>query len=119
MAFGFRRVPDVFDFPVGANQESASDSAGKNTAHEFLGTPDAVGLHNFAGGIADQRKIQLLLGSEFRQRGFGIGACAQDHRVELVEVFLCVTKLGRFGGSTGSVGFGEKEQHDAAASEFL
>lgn len=36
-----------------------------------------------------------------------------------VEVFLCVTKLGRFGRSTGSVGFGKEENDGAAAGEFL
>jgi hypothetical protein len=33
----------------------------------------------------------------------------------LVEFGLCVTKLGRFDGSTGGVGFGIKEEQDALA----
>jgi hypothetical protein len=109
----------VFDFAAGADQKCAADGAGEDAAHEFLGTPDAVGFHHFARGIADQRKIQLLLGLEFGQRCFGIGASAQDHCVELVEVFLCVTKLGRFGGSTGSVSFGEEKQHNAFALKVV
>jgi len=32
---------------------------------------------------------------------------------------LCVTKLGRFDGSTGSAGFGEEEEKDALAGEVL
>jgi hypothetical protein len=37
----------------------------------------------------------------------------------LVEIFLCVTKLGRFDGSTGSVGFGVEEEKDALAGEVF
>jgi hypothetical protein len=119
VTFGFGRVPDVFDFAVGADQKRAADGARENAAHEFLGTPDAVGFDHFAGWIANQRKIQLLFGLEFGERGFGIGAGAENYRVQLVEFFLCVTKLGRFGGSTGSVGFGEEKQNDAFAREVL
>jgi len=119
VAFGFGGVPDVFDFTVGADQERAADSAGENAAHEFLGTPHAVVFDHFARGIASQRKIQFLFGFEFRQCRFRIGADAQDHGVQLVEFFLCVAKLGRFGGSTRSVGFGEEKQHDAFAREVL
>jgi len=36
----------------------------------------------------------------------------------LVEVFLCVTKLGRFDGSTGGVGFGVEEEENAMALEI-
>jgi len=32
---------------------------------------------------------------------------------------LCVTKLGRFDGSTGSAGFGEEEEKDPLAGEVL
>jgi hypothetical protein len=119
VAFGFGGIPDVFDFTFGADQKRAADGAGENASHKFLWTPDTVSFDHFAGGIADQRKIQLLPGFEFRQGRFGIGASAENHRVQLVEVFLCVTELGRFGGSTGSVGFGEEKQNDALAGEVL
>jgi len=32
---------------------------------------------------------------------------------------LCVTKLGRFDGSTGSAGFGEEKEEDALAGEVF
>jgi hypothetical protein len=48
----------------------------------------------------------------------GIGAQAEDGHTLLVEVFLCVTKLGRFNGSTGSVGFGIEEKENAATFEI-
>jgi hypothetical protein len=35
-----------------------------------------------------------------------------------VELLLCVTKLGRFDGSTGSVGFGIEEEEDTLAFEI-
>jgi len=36
----------------------------------------------------------------------------------LVEIFLCVTKLGRFDRSTGGIGFGVEEEEDALALEI-
>jgi hypothetical protein len=37
----------------------------------------------------------------------------------VIELRFCVAKLGRFGGSTGSVGFGEKEKEDALPFEVF
>jgi hypothetical protein len=37
----------------------------------------------------------------------------------LVEILFCVTKLGRFDGSTGSVGFGVEEEEDTLAGEIF
>jgi hypothetical protein len=49
----------------------------------------------------------------------GIGAHAEDGDAELVEVFFCVAKLGRFNRSAGSVGFGIEEKEDALAGEVF
>jgi hypothetical protein len=49
----------------------------------------------------------------------GIGAQAEDGDTQLVEVFFCVAKLGRFDGSTGGVGFGIKKQEDLLAGEVF
>jgi hypothetical protein len=49
----------------------------------------------------------------------GIGAHAEDGDAELVEVFFCVAKLGRFDRSTGGVGFGVEEEEDALAGEVF
>jgi hypothetical protein len=35
----------------------------------------------------------------------------------LVELLLCVTKLGRFNGSTGGICFGKEKEQDALAGE--
>jgi hypothetical protein len=66
--------------------------------------------------IADQREIQLLLGAKCRQRLFGIAAGTDDRYTQFVEILLCVTKLGRFGRSTGSVRFGKEKENHAPAS---
>jgi hypothetical protein len=47
----------------------------------------------------------------------GIAAHADDNDAKLVELLFCVTKLGRFYRSTGSVGFWIEEQYDAFASK--
>ena len=49
----------------------------------------------------------------------GVGAHAEDGDAELVEIFLCVTKLGRLDRSTGGVCFGVEEEEDALASEVI
>jgi hypothetical protein len=49
----------------------------------------------------------------------GIGAHAEDGDAELVEIFFCVTKLGRFDRSTGGVCFGKEKKEDALAVEIF
>jgi hypothetical protein len=68
-------------------------------------------------GITEQRKIEFLLVTEICQHGLRIGAGAQNDGVFLVETSFCVAKLGRFGGSTGGVGFGIKKEDYAFAFE--
>jgi hypothetical protein len=70
-------------------------------------------------GIAEQREIELVLGFERRLGLDGIGAHAKDGDLALIELLFCVTKLGRFDGSTGGVGFGKKEEQDALALEVF
>jgi hypothetical protein len=60
-----------------------------------------------------------LLGLEPGLGFDGIGAHAEDGDAELVEIFFCVTKLGRFDRSTGGVCFGVEEEEDALASEVF
>ena len=119
MAFSFGGIPDVFDLSVLADQERTAHDSAKNAAHEFFGAPDPVVLDHLAGRIAEQVEVQFLLALEFRQVRFRVGARAEDHYVQLVELLLCVAKLGRFGGSTGSVGFGEEENHNTAADQVF
>jgi hypothetical protein len=71
------------------------------------------------GRVAEQREIEILLGLEGGLGIDGIGAHAEDGDAVLVEIFFCVTKLGRFDGSTGSVGFGVEEEEDALAGEVF
>jgi hypothetical protein len=59
-----------------------------------------------------------LLGPEFGEIFLRVGARAQDQHADFVEVLLCVTKLGRFGRSTGSVSLRKEEQHNAPAAKI-
>ena len=119
MAFGFGGIPGLLDPAVRTNQERAANDPAKDAAHEFFGAPDAVIFDHLAGGIAQQIEVQFLFAFEFRQGGFGVGARAQDYGVQLVEILLCVAKLGRFGRSTGSVGFGKEKNHHAAPDKVF
>ena len=117
MAFGFDEGPDVFDFAGFADEEGTADDAHEGAAHELFFLPGAEFGDEFVSGIAEQGEIQILFLLEGGLGFDGIGAEAEDGDVELVEIFFCVTKLGRFDGSTGGVGFGVEEEEDALAGE--
>jgi hypothetical protein len=107
----------VFDFAGFSDEERTADDAHVGAAHELFFLPRAEFSDQFVVGVGEQGEIELLLLLE-RGLGFdGIGAEAEDGDVELVEVFFCVTKLGRFDGSTGSVGFGVEKEEDPLAFE--
>jgi hypothetical protein len=119
VAFGFYEGPDVFDFAGFADEEGTADDAHEVAAHELFFLPGAEFPDGFVGGVAEQGEIQILFGLE-RGLGFdGVGAQTENGDAELVEVFFCVAKLGRFDGSTGGVGFGIKEEKDLLAGEVL
>jgi hypothetical protein len=119
MAFGFDEGPDVFNFAGLADEERAADDAHVGAAHELFFLPGTKFSDGFVGGIAEQWEIQFLFDLE-RSLGFnGIGAHAEDGDAEFVEVFFCVTKLGRFDCSTCGVGLGVEKQEDALAGEVF
>ncbi len=118
MAFGFDEGPDFFDLAGLADEEGAADDAHEGAAHELFFLPGAKFCDGLVSRVAEQRKIDPVLGFERSLRFDGIGAHAEDGHIVLVELFLCVTKLGRFDGSTGSVGFGVEEEEDAVALEI-
>ena len=109
VAFGFDEGPDVFDFAGFADEEGAAHDAHEGAAHELFFLPGAELLDGFVRGVAEQKEIEILLGLEGGLGIDGIGAHAEDGDAVLVEISFCVAKLGRFDGSTGSVGFGIEE----------
>jgi hypothetical protein len=60
-----------------------------------------------------------LFGFERRLSFDGIGAHAEDGDAKFIEIFFCVTKLGRFNRSTAGVGFGVEKEKDALAGEVF
>jgi hypothetical protein len=119
VAFGFDEGPDGCDGSGLADEEGTADDAHQFAAHELLLLPGAEGFDGFVIGVAEQGESEILLGLEGGLGFDGIGAHAEDGYTEFVEFSLCVTKLGRFDGSTGSVGFGVEEEEDRLALEVL
>jgi hypothetical protein len=119
VAFGFNEGPDVLDFAGFADEEGAADDAHESAAHELFLLPSTEFGNEFVSGVAEQREIEILFLFEGGLGFDGIGAEAEDGDVELVEIFFCVAKLGRFDRSTGSVGFGVEEEEDALAGEVF
>ncbi len=119
VAFGFDDGPGIFYLAGFADKERAADDAHEGAAHELFLLPGAEFFDGFVIGIAEQREIQLPLFLKGGKRLDGIRAHAEDGHSELVELRFCVTKLGRFDGSTGSVGLGEEKEEDATALEIF
>jgi hypothetical protein len=119
MAFGANDGPDGFDFAGFADEKRAANDAHESAPHEELLLPGTEGGDGFVVGIAEQRKIQLVLGLKGSLGSYKIGAHAKDVDLPFVELLLCVTKLGRLDGSTRGVGFGIEKEEDAAALEVL
>lgn len=111
--------PDGFDFAGFADEEGTTNDAHEFASHELLFLPGAIGGDGFVIRIAEQGKIQPLLGLERGLRFDGIGTCAEDSHFQLIEFLFCVAKLGRLDGSTGSVGLGEEEKQDTFALEIF
>jgi len=119
VAFGFDGGPDGLDFAVLADKERTAHDAHEFVPHEPLLLPSTVSFDGFVIRVAQQGKIESVLGLEDRLRFDGIGAHREDGDFELVELFLCVAKLGRLDDSTGSVGFWEEKKEDALAFEIF
>jgi len=117
VALGFDEGPDVFNFAGLADEEGTADDAIVGAAHELFFLPGAELGDEFVIGVAEQWEIEILFLLEGGLGFDGIGAEAEDGHLELVEIFFCVTKLGRFDGSTGGVGFGVEKEEDALAGE--
>jgi hypothetical protein len=119
VALGFDEGPDVFDFAGFADEEGAADNAHEGASHEMFLLPGAEFPDGLVSGIAQQREIKILLGTE---RGLGfywIGAQAEDGDAKFVEIFFCVAKLGRLDRSTRSVGLGIEEEEDLLAGKVF
>jgi hypothetical protein len=115
VALRFDVVPNVFELAFRADQEGAADNAKERTAQEFLHAARAVGFDSLEVRITQEIEVEFLAGFEGGLRFDGVAAHAEDDHAQLVELFFCVAKLGRFRRSAGSVGFWIEKQHDALA----
>ena len=102
-------VPDFADGSIRADPESHAHDSQKRFSEKTFHAPRAVGFDYAKFRVRQQRKIEFVLGLEIRLRRDGIRAAADHGRVEFLELREGVTKLGRFVGSTGSIGLREKE----------
>ena len=115
MTLGADLVPDSFDLSVGTDEKRTAHDAEEGFAEEFFHAARAVGFNGLELGIAEKIEINFELGFEAGLSFDGIRARAENHRTQFVELLLCVAKLGRFNGSTGSVGLRiEVEDHTFA-----
>src|SRR5258707_13989135 len=119
VAFGPDRVPDLFDFAVGADQKTAADNSLEQAAHEFFPAPRAVGFDHLVRGVAEQREIEFPLVAEILQSLHRVGAGSENGDTAQVKLLFCVAKLGRFDRSTGGIRLSKKEEQHAPALAIL
>jgi hypothetical protein len=112
-------VPHVADFPFRVDPVGHAHNAQEGFPEETLHPARAVSLDGFEVRIGEQREIQIVFLFEFCLPLNGVRAAAEDDGVQLVEFFLGVAKLGRFVGSTGSVGLGKEIQDDVFPAKIL
>lgn len=106
MALRCDAVPNLANGSVFADPEGHPHDAKERLAEERFHAASAVGLDDVKLSVGKQREIKVVLDLKFGLRLDGVAAAADDRGVELLEFLDGVTKLGRFVGSTGRVGFG-------------
>ena len=119
MAFGFDGGPDGFYHTGLADEKGATHDSHELASHEMLLLPGAVGLDGLMVGIAQQGKVEAVFGFKTGLSFDGISAEAEDGHTALVELTLCVAKLGRLDGSTGGIGFRKQEEENSLTLEVL
>ena len=117
MALRFDVVPNMFEVTVGTNKKCAADDAEKRSAEEFLHAARAIGFDRFQIWITEKVEIEFLLGLETGLGFDGVAAHTENDHAQLVELLLCVAKLGRFDRSAGRVGFRVEEEDDSFAEK--
>jgi hypothetical protein len=118
MALGDDLVPDFIYSAIRADEKCAADDAEERFAKEFFHAAHAVGFDGLKIGIAEKIEVELVFSLEGSLSLDGVAARTEDDDTELIELLFCVTKLGRFDGSTGSIGLRKEKKHDALAAKI-
>jgi hypothetical protein len=80
VSLGRRFIPNPGDASIRANQKCRAHDSQERFSEKLLHAPRAVGLDGLEVGIAEQREIQFVFGSEFGLSLHFISAAAQDDR---------------------------------------
>jgi hypothetical protein len=118
VALGDDLVPDFVYSAVRSDEKCAADDAEEGFAEEFFHAAHAVRFDGLEIRIAEKIEVELVFGLEGSLSLDGVAARTQDDDTELIELLFCVTKLGRFDGSTGSIGLRKEKKHDALAAKI-
>jgi hypothetical protein len=118
VALGDDLVPDFIYSAVRADEKCAADDAEKGFAEEFFHAAHAVRFDGPEIRIAEKIEVELVFGLEGSLSLDGVAARTEDDDTELIELLFCVTKLGRFDGSTGSIGLRKEKKHDAFVAKI-
>ena len=106
MSFCFHFTEGLFQLAVRTNHEGAAFDTHHFLSIHVLFFPDVEGLRDFLVCVGEKREGDVVFIREFFLGLRGIGRDAQDHGVQLAELLVFVTKLGRFYASTRGVRLG-------------
>jgi hypothetical protein len=118
VALGRGLLPDFSHLSVWADEAGTADNPQKILSEKTFHAAGPVGLNGLEFRVAQEREVQLVLGAEFDHGVRRIRRTAEHDGVELFELCLGVTKLGRFGGSTGRESLGKEIKQNEFAAEI-
>jgi len=117
MSFGWRFIPNFSDAAIRPDQKRGAHDSQERFAEELLHPSRSISFDGLEFRIAQQGKIQIVLGREFGLSFHFIAAAAQYDRGEFVELRFGVAKLGRFVDSTRGERLGKKIEHHRLAAQ--
>lgn len=118
MALGFDSAKLLFDIPVLNDERAALDAHDFLSIHVlFLHYPECRGELLVGVGEECERQLELLL--EFLERRGFIGRDADDGGAALLELLVCVAKLGRLDVSARRVCLRKEIQDQRLARKIL
>jgi hypothetical protein len=119
VTFGFDFREDAGNLALGVDEESGALDAHHLFPVHVLFFYHAIGVTHFLVGVGKQGVGQVVFLAEFFLFLRSVGGDAEDNCAGLLNLLECVAEPARFYGSTGSIGFGEKEQHHQLSVKIL
>ena len=119
MVFDANLVPNLFNLPIGPNDERGAYDAHEFPAHKFLFLPHTVILQHLQALIRKKREGKLVFFLEAFVALHRVRADAQNHRAFFLNRAPVVPEVTGFLGAARGHVLGIKIKHDGFSLEVL